>query len=71
MVAEAEIICDQTTTLSVSIRPDLFDLATPSKPVLDICASDSVAVELTRSESVCFRLFSGIFGLLLCVFCVD
>lgn len=50
MVAEAKIFCEQSTSLSVSIRPDFFDLST--KAVVDICASESVSVELTRSESV-------------------
>lgn len=53
MVAEAKIICEQSTSLSVSIRPDFFDLSTPSsKTVVDIRASESVSVELTRSEQV-------------------
>lgn len=52
MVAEAKIICEQSASLAVSIRPDFFDLAAPSKAVVDICASEAVSVELTRSESV-------------------
>lgn len=54
MVAEAKIICEQSTSLSVSIRPDFFDLSTPSSKaaLVDICASESVSVELTCSESV-------------------
>lgn len=55
MVAEAEIIRGQSSSNSsisvqyktdvVSIRPD------PSKSVLDVCASGSVSVQLTRSDS--------------------
>ncbi|WOH13098.1 hypothetical protein DCAR_0832607 [Daucus carota subsp. sativus] len=52
MVAEAKIICEQSASLAVSIRPDFFDLAAPSKAVVDICASEAVSAELTRSESV-------------------
>lgn len=50
MVAEAEILlCGDYKSDVVSIRPDLFD---PSKTGLDVCASGSVSVQVTRSESV-------------------
>ncbi|KAL1807462.1 hypothetical protein DCAR_0726822 [Daucus carota subsp. sativus] len=49
MVAEAEILlCGDYKSDVVSIRPDLFD---PSKTGLDVCASGSVSVQVTRSES--------------------